>query len=105
MTPAAFNEVVRVESPIRIFSPVTTREVHLGEGAVIPAGARVLHSYGAANRDERHFPDPSHFDIRRNPVDHLALGYGNHACAGQSLARLEVQPSSKPWPPESDALN
>lgn len=51
---------------------------------------RVLHSYGAANRDERHFPDPDRFDVRRTPVDHLGFGYGNHACAGQGLARLEV---------------
>ncbi|WP_033318894.1 cytochrome P450 [Streptomyces yerevanensis] len=90
LVPAAFNEIVRIESPIQVFSRTTTREVDLGEGVVIPAGARVLHSYGAANRDERHFPDPDRFDIRRNPVDHLGFGYGNHACAGQGLARLET---------------
>ncbi|WP_234390256.1 cytochrome P450 [Streptomyces sp. MMG1533] len=90
LVPAAFNEIVRLESPIQVFSRVSTRDVDLGEGVVIPSGARVLHSYGAANRDERHFPAPDRFDIRRNPVDHLAFGYGNHACAGQGLARLEV---------------
>uniref|UniRef100_A0AAU1ZPF5 Cytochrome P450 n=1 Tax=Streptomyces sp. NBC_00093 TaxID=2975649 RepID=A0AAU1ZPF5_9ACTN len=90
LVPSAFNEIVRVESPIQVFSRVTTREVDLGEGVVIPSGARVLHSYGAANRDERHFPDPDRFDVTRNPVDHLAFGYGNHGCAGQGLARLEV---------------
>lgn len=90
LVPAAFNEIVRIESPIQVFSRATTREVDLGEGVVIPAGARVLHSYGAANRDERHFPHPDRFDIHRNPVDHLGFGYGNHACAGQGLARLEV---------------
>lgn len=88
LAPSAFNEIVRIESPIQVFSRVTTREVDLGEGVVIPPGARVLHSYGAANRDERHFPDPDRFDITRNPVDHLGFGYGNHGCAGQ--ARLEV---------------
>lgn len=31
----------------------------LGEGVVIPAGARILRSYGSANRDERQFPDPA----------------------------------------------
>lgn len=69
---------------------VTAREVDLGEGVVIPSGARVLHSYGAANRDERQYPDPDRFNVRRNPVDDLAFSYGNHACAGQCLARLEV---------------
>ncbi|MFC4504695.1 MULTISPECIES: cytochrome P450 [Streptomyces] len=90
LVPAAFNEIVRIESPIQVFSRVTTRDVDLGEGVTIPSGARVLHSYGAANRDERHFPGPDRFDVRRNPVDHLGFGYGNHACAGQGLARLEA---------------
>ncbi|TPQ17528.1 cytochrome P450 [Streptomyces sporangiiformans] len=90
LVPSALNEIVRVESPIQVFSRVTTREVDLGEGVLIPAGARVLHSYGSANRDERHFPDPDRFDIRRNPVDHLGFGFGNHGCAGQGLARLEA---------------
>ncbi|GAA3772896.1 hypothetical protein GCM10022403_005070 [Streptomyces coacervatus] len=90
LVPSAFHEIVRIESPIQVFSRVTTHEADLGEGVVIPPGARVLHSYGAANRDERHFPDPDRFDVRRNPVDHLGFGHGNHACAGQGLARLEV---------------
>ena len=63
----------------------------LGEQVVIPAGARVLHSYGAANRDERHFPRPDEFDVRRGALDHLAFSYGVHACAGQGLARLEAE--------------
>lgn len=33
LVPSAFNEIVRVESPIQVFSRVTTREVDLGEGA------------------------------------------------------------------------
>lgn len=90
LVPSAFNEIVRMESPIQVFSRVTTREVDLGAGVVVPAGARVLHSYGSANRDERHFPDPDRFDVRRNPVDHLGFGFGNHGCAGQGLARLEA---------------
>jgi len=90
LVPAAFNEIVRMESPIQVFSRVTTRDVDLGEGVVIPAGARVVHSYGSANRDERHYTDPDHFDIRRNPLDHLGFGFGNHACAGQGLAKLEA---------------
>jgi cytochrome P450 len=88
---SAVNEILRLESPIQYFSRVTTREVDLGEGVVIPGGARVLHSYGAANRDERHFPRPDEFDVRRGAVDHLAFSYGTHACAGQGLARLETE--------------
>ena len=46
--------------------------------------------YGSANRDERHYPDPSRFDITRRPSDHLAFGRGEHVCVGMHLARLEI---------------
>ncbi len=87
--PAAFLEILRIETPLQHLARVTTREVDLGEGVVLPAGARVVLSYASANRDERHYPDPERFDIDRNPLDHLAFGLGNHTCAGQGLARLE----------------
>ena len=85
----AFNEIVRMETPIQMFSRVTTEQVDLGEGAILPAGARVIVNYGSANRDERHFTEPDAFDISRRPLDHLAFGFGTHSCAGQGLARLE----------------
>ena len=88
---SAVTEIVRLESPIQCFSRVATRDVDLGEGVVIPAGARALLSYGAANRDERHFPRPDEFDVRRGALDHLAFSYGVHACIGQGLARLEAE--------------
>ena len=88
---SAFHEGLRMESPIQFFSRATTRDVDLGEGVVIPADSRVVHSYGAANRDERHYPDPDVFDVRRNPGDHLAFDFGTHACPGRSLATMEGQ--------------
>jgi cytochrome P450 len=90
LMPFAINEILRMESPIQCFSRVTTRDVDLGDGVVIPAGARVINSYAAANRDERHYPDPDAFDVRRKSADHLSFSYGIHACAGQGLARLEA---------------
>lgn len=88
LIPSAFLEGVRVESPAQFFSRVTTRDVQVGE-VTIPAGARVLHSYGSANRDERHYPDPDRFDVRRNPVDSLAFDWGIHTCPGRTLAATE----------------
>ena len=85
---SAFEEIIRLQPPIQGFFRVPTEEVHYDGGAV-PAGARVLLSFGAANRDPRHYPDPDTFDLRRNPVDHVGFGYGPHGCAGQALARLE----------------
>jgi cytochrome P450 len=42
-------------------------------------------------QDKRHYPDPDRFDLHRNPVDHVAFGYGIHSCAGMGRARLEAQ--------------
>ncbi len=85
-----FEEALRLESPVQGFFRLTTRDVDV-DGVLIPADTRVLLSFGSANRDERHYPDPDRFDIRRNPVDHLAFGYATHGCAGQGLARIEAQ--------------
>lgn len=84
----AFNEVLRFESPISSFTRVTTQGTTV-DGVELPAGARVMVSYASANRDERRWDDPDVFDIARNSAAHVAFGYGEHACAGMGLARLE----------------
>lgn len=89
LIPAAFHEVLRLETPVQMFSRVLTVDHETG-GVTVPAGSRVLVMYGAGNRDERHYPDPDRFDIDRNPTDHLAFGYGLHSCVGQPLARIEA---------------
>ena len=89
LVPNTFNETLRLESPIRAFSRVTTTETRVGD-IDIPANARVVVFYAAANRDERRFARPDEFDITRsNAADHLGFGLGTHSCAGQGLARIE----------------
>ncbi|WP_329013968.1 cytochrome P450 [Streptomyces sp. NBC_00690] len=88
LIPSAFNEILRIESPVQFFCRVTTRDVDV-EGMVLPEGSRVMMLYASANRDERRWPDPLRFDVRRNAAEHVAFGYGMHGCAGQGLARLE----------------
>jgi len=85
---AAFNEVLRVESPISCFSRVAATDVDL-DGVTIPAGSRVLVSFASANRDERRWDDPEHFSITRENAGQVAFGHGEHACVGMGLARLE----------------
>ena len=68
----------------------TTRDVAL-HGREIPRGSQVVLLIGAANRDERQFPDPDRFDLARDAERHLAFGYGVHFCLGASLARLEAR--------------
>jgi cytochrome P450 len=90
LIPNAVNEVVRIESPLRAFSRVTTRDVEVA-GTSIPEGARVLVLYASANRDAMEWTDPDVFDIHRNAGRQLGFGHGAHSCAGQGLARMETQ--------------
>jgi cytochrome P450 len=86
----AFNEVIRLESPIRGFSRVLTAADTVG-GHDLPANSRVLLLFASANRDERRWHEPDRFDITRDAGGHVGFGYGLHGCAGQGLARLEAQ--------------
>ncbi len=89
LIPNAVNEVIRFESPLRAFARHTRVGTDVA-GVTIPEGARVLVVYASANRDEREWENPDTFDIRRDANRHLGFGQGAHACAGQSLARLET---------------
>jgi cytochrome P450 len=87
---AAFEEVVRFESPVQTFFRTTTRDVDV-DGIRIPAGEKVLLFLAAANRDPRHWERPDAFDISRRATGHVGFGSGIHACLGQMLARLEAE--------------
>lgn len=90
LVPNAVNEVLRMESPVQCFSRLTTADRELA-GVTIPAGERVLVLYGSANRDERKWDTPDRFDVHRQAADHVALSFGVHNCAGQFLAKVEMQ--------------
>ena len=47
--------------------------------------------FGSANRDEQKWEDADSFRVKRNPIGHLAFGFGIHRCAGAGLARLEIE--------------
>jgi cytochrome P450 len=89
LIPNAVNEVIRYESPLRAFSRNVLQAEEIS-GTRISAGARVLVIFSSANRDEREWDRADVFDIRRDATRQLGFGHGAHACAGQSLARLET---------------
>ncbi|MFH8485239.1 cytochrome P450 [Streptomyces longisporoflavus] len=89
LIPHAINESLRLEPPVAQFSRLLTEDHEIG-GVELPAGSRVALLYGSANRDDRHYPEPTRFDITRRPSDHLAFGRGEHVCVGMHLARLEI---------------
>jgi len=89
LVPAAFNEVLRYWPPVHAWGRRATKDVEI-DGVLIPQGAQIAILFGAGNRDPRHYDNPDAFLVERNPIDHLAFGYGPHGCAGQGLARLEA---------------
>lgn len=86
----AADEVLRFAPPTHSLPRTPTRDVEI-HGGVIPKGCRLMLVWAAANLDEREFPDPERFDVRRNAPRHLSLGHGVHYCLGASLARLEAR--------------
>ena len=115
---AAFEEALRVESPVQTFFRTTTRPVDIG-GTEIPAGAKVLMFIGSANRDPRRWGDDAdRYDILRRTPGHVAFGAGIHVCVGQFISRLEgelvlaalarrvgrLEPAGEPVPKPNNTL-
>lgn len=88
--PAAIEEALRIEAPVQGLFRRTEQEQPLGEHR-LPAGAKVLIMYGAANRDGCVYEKPAEFQPQRQMSSgHLAFGYGAHFCVGAALARKEA---------------
>jgi cytochrome P450 len=90
LIPNAVDEVLRWDSPFRMFYRRTTEPVGIG-GVAIPADADVCVMLGAANRDPAKFEHPHRFDVGRAEAKaHLAFGTSVHLCIGAPAARLEA---------------
>jgi len=85
---AAFEEAIRLESPVQTFFRTTMRDVEIG-GEPVGEGCKVLMFLGAANRDPRRWERPDEYDITRRNAGHVGFGTGIHGCVGAVLARLE----------------
>jgi 4-methoxybenzoate monooxygenase (O-demethylating) len=87
---AAFEEVMRFESPFQAYFRTTTQATEIA-GVSIGSEEKIYVSVGAANRDPRRWEQPSRFDVTRKATGHVGFGTGIHGCAGQMIARLEVE--------------
>lgn len=88
---AFIEETLRYESPFRGHYRHVVRDTTLA-GVELPADARLLLLWGAANRDPRHFDCPNDFRLdRRGAKGHVTFGKGAHFCVGAALARLEAR--------------
>jgi cytochrome P450 len=85
----AVAEAIRLGSPIRSFSRITTKEVEI-ENFKIPKNSRVMMLFASANRDELVYDNPNQFNINRNFKEHLGFGHGIHSCVGMHLAQIEM---------------
>lgn len=85
---AAFEETIRVESPVQVFSRTATRDTEVA-GMEVAKDERVMIFFGAANRDPRRWEDPDRFDVTRRSAGHLAFGAGIHGCVAKAVARIE----------------
>lgn len=90
LIPDAVEESLRFNTSAQRFRRCLGRDVDL-HGQKMRAGDFVCMAYGSANRDERQFPTPDLYDIRRKPKTHLGFGGGVHGCLGAMIARLAIQ--------------
>ena len=88
LIPGAIEELLRYESPAPHVGRYMTQDME-HYGVTVPAGSAMLFLIGAANRDDRRFPDGDRFDIHRQDGGHLTFSYGIHFCLGAALARVE----------------
>ena len=81
----AFEECLRLLTPIRVGGRITVTEVELG-GVTIPARSVLTLLFAAGNRDPRQFPEPDRFLPDRPQRRHLGYGHGTHRCLGAPLS-------------------
>ena len=86
--PHAFAEALRIDVPPQFMARTVATETAL-HGKTLQPGQGVLLLYASANRDEREYTDPDHFNVTRRARRHLGFGHGAHVCIGAHVAALE----------------
>lgn len=88
----ASEEGLRYQPVVSGIPRVTTRDLEI-EGYLVPAGAVLAVSILSVLRDPAVYAEPESFNIHRTDQQrwHLAFGAGAHRCAGEALARVELE--------------
>ena len=95
--PSAIDELMRVRPPVNYFCRTARADYEL-RGMKIAVGQQVMMHYSAANRDEEIFgADADELVLTRHPNPHVSFGFGEHACIGAQLGRLQVRVFFEEW--------
>lgn len=88
---SAVEEILRWGTVTMHFRRTATNDTTLHDRQ-IKRGDKVVIWFNSADFDDRQFPDPYTFDIRRTPNEHVAFGrMSPHLCLGAQLARMELK--------------
>jgi cytochrome P450 len=92
LAPRAVEETMRYLGAIRGTGRFASEDIVYRE-VLFPKGTMISPSLASANRDPAAWPEPTTFDITREPTGQpqLTFGSGIHYCLGASLARAELQ--------------
>ena len=88
LIPNAVEEILRYEPPGMQNARYCVEDVEF-DGGVLAAGSSLVCVMASANHDERRFPDPERFDVRRATTGMMTFSFGMHFCLGAALARLQ----------------
>jgi cytochrome P450 len=87
LLPSAMEELLRYVGPSHAQFRHATHDTEIN-GFHITNGQRVILMLASANRDPAQFRDPDQLNFQRQPNNHLAFGFGEHACVGAALVRM-----------------
>ena len=92
LAPRAVEECMRYWGAVNGTIRFASEDIEM-DGILFPQGTFMSTSLATANFDPQVFPEPTEFDITREPVGspHMSFGSGIHYCLGASLARAELQ--------------
>lgn len=89
----AVEESLRLDAPVLGLYRTAVGSQSIG-GVDVEDKAKIMATFGAANRDPDVFTDPDEFLLDRDPEQrrrHVAFGLGHHFCPGAHLSRLEAR--------------